>query len=70
MQFESVVCSVMIHFSVFAMETHVTPLCYVKDTAFPLLFAFSIVYCPRVVTGGILKEALLLLSSVEIPSYE
>ena len=80
-QFESVVCSVMIHFSVFAMETHVTPLCYVKDAdissraesiswPFPLLFAFSIVYCPRVVIGGILKEALLLLSSVEMPSYE
>lgn len=72
---------IMIHFSVIVMETHVTPLCYVKDTdissraesiswPFPLLFAFSIVYCPRVVIGGIFKEALLLLGSVEVSSYE
>ena len=50
-QFESVVSSVMIHFSVIVMETHLTPLCYVKYTdissraesiswPFPLLFAF------------------------------
>ena len=80
-QFECVVYSVLIQFSVIVMETNVTPLCYVKDTdissraefiswPFPLLFAFSLVFCPRVVIGGIFKEALSLLSSVEIPSYE
>ena len=80
-QFECVVYSVLIQFSVIVMETNVTPLCYVKDTdissraestswPFPLLFAFSVVYCPRAVIGGIFKEALSPLSSVEMPSYE
>ena len=40
------------------------------SSPFHLLFVFSIIYCPRVVSGGVFEEALLVLSSVERLCYE
>ena len=40
------------------------------SSPFHLLFVFSIIYCPRVVSGGVFEETLLVLSSVEMLCYE
>ena len=40
------------------------------SSPFHLLFVFSIIYSPRVVSGGVFEEALLMLSSVEMLCYK
>ena len=40
------------------------------SSPFHLVFVFSIIYCPRVVSGGVFDEALLVLSWVEMLFYE